>query len=389
MTDAPIVIINAQRTPIGNFNGYFANTPCPSLGAHVIHACYQKAGLNPSHIDAVNMGCVLSAGIGQAPARQAALGAELSTHTPCITINKMCASGLQAVISAHDSLIAGTHSVMIAGGMENMTRTPYLIPKARFGYRFGDGILIDHMQHDGLEDAYDHQSMGLHAEQCAETYSFSRETQDAFALESLHRAQQATNNHAFDAEIVPIEIDGEIIREDQGVTHVKADKIPTLKAAFKENGTITAANSSSISDGAAALTLTTLSAVDKLSLQPIAQIIGHSTFAQDSAWFTTAPIHAIHTLLKKINWSIEDVDLFEINEAFAVVTMITMQELNIPHNKVNIHGGACVLGHPIGATGARILVTLIHALKQRGLKRGIASLCIGGGEAQAIAIEVL
>lgn len=384
-----IVILNAYRTPIGSFNGYFKDTQTPSLGATVIKACYENAGLANDQIDAVNMGCVLSAGLGQAPARQAALQADLSASTPCVTINKMCASALQAIISAHDTLKAGTHQLMLAGGMENMTRAPYLIPKARFGYRYGHAELLDHMQKDGLEDAYDQQSMGLHAERCVKKYNFTRESQDAFALESLKRAQHATASGAFKDEIVPCKLKHDSVTQDEGPLIIKAEKIPMLRAAFAENGTITPANASSISDGAACITLTTQHYAAQIKASPLAKIIGHYSFAHEPQWFTTAPIYAITGLLKKINWTLDDVDLFEINEAFACVTMAAMEELCIPHEKVNVHGGACVLGHPIGATGARILVTLIHALKNKKLKRGIASLCIGGGEAAAIAVEII
>lgn len=384
-----IVIINALRTPIGNFNGYYKNTATPKLGAHVIHACYSQANLAVEQIDAVVIGCVLPAGLGQAPARQAALTAGLSTQTPCVTVNKMCASGMQAIVNAHDAIQAGTHQLMIAGGMENMTRSPYLIPKARFGYRYGKAEILDHMQTDGLEDAYDHQSMGVHAEACVERFKLTRQQQDEFALESLTRAQEATEQGAFTAEISPIEIDGTFISLDEGPLTIKAEKIQKLRAAFIKDGTITAANSSSISDGAAAVTITSRAHAAHLGQKPIATVVGHYTVAEEPHWFTTAPIEAIKGLLKKINWDIGDVDLFEINEAFACVTMAAMQQLKIPHHKVNVNGGACVLGHPIGATGARILVTLIHALKSRQLKRGIAALCIGGGEAQAIAVELI
>jgi acetyl-CoA C-acetyltransferase len=389
MSQAEIVILNAFRTPIGSFNGYYKNTSTPKLGAAVIRACYEKTGLKADQIDGVNMGCVLPAGLGQAPARQAALKADLSINTPCVTVNKMCSSALQAIISAHDSIVVGTHKIMIAGGMENMTRAPYLIPKARFGYRYGHGELWDHMQKDGLEDAYDQKAMGVHAESCVAKYKFSREEQDDFALESLKRAQEAASNNAFADEIIPIELKKETVNQDEGPIVIKAEKIKKLRAAFIAEGTITAANASSISDGAAAVTLTTAAHANTLGVKPIARVLAHTTYAHEPQWFTTAPIHAIKQILDKVNWSVDDVDLFEINEAFAVVTMAAMKELNIPHDKVNVNGGACVLGHPIGATGARILVTLIHALKTRGLKKGIASLCIGGGEAQAIAIEIL
>lgn len=387
MTD--IVILNGFRTPLGSFNGYYKQTPTPLLGAAAIKACFEQTRLDTTAVDAVNMGCVLPAGLGQAPARQAAIAAGLSIHTPCVTINKMCASGLQAILNAHDSIKAGTQRLMIAGGMENMTRAPYLIPQARFGYRYGHAEMLDHMQKDGLQDAYDDQSMGVHAEQCVAKYNFSREQQDAFALESLTRSQHAARNQAFDNEITPVTLTKETVSCDEGPQTIKADKIPLLRAAFVNDGTITAANASSIADGAAAVTLTTMAHAEQLSLTPMARIVGHTTYAHQPEWFTTAPIHAIKHLLNNINWSIEHVDLFEINEAFACVTMAAMQDLKLPAERVNVNGGACALGHPIGATGARIVVTLIHALKARKLQRGVAALCIGGGEASAIAIELI
>ena len=387
MTD--IVILNGFRTPIGSFNGYYKNMLTPDLGAAAIKACFESGGLAVDKIDCVNMGCVLPAGLGQAPARQAAIAAGLSIHTPCVTINKMCASGLQAILNAHDSIKAGTHQLMIAGGMENMTRAPYLIPQARFGYRYGHAQMLDHMQKDGLQDAYDDQGMGVHAEACVAKFKFTRKQQDEFALESLTRAKTAADSGAFTDEITPVQLRKETVTSDEGPQVIKAEKIPQLRAAFIKDGTVTAANASSISDGAAAITLTTADHAQQLSATPIARIISHHTFAHQPEWFTTAPIHAIDGLLNKINWDIDSVDLFEINEAFACVTMAAMHELKIPHDRVNVNGGACVLGHPIGATGARILVTLIHALKNHQLKRGVAALCIGGGEASAIAIELI
>lgn len=360
-----IYISGAKRTAIGKFRGMYKNTSATKLGSSAIKAALHQASIKT--VDLVTMGCVLPAGLGQAPARQAALGAGLDIHTPCVTVNKMCGSGLQAVIQTCDAIRAGSIDCGVAGGMENMTRA-------------GE----EHMMVDGLEDAYDKgKSMGCFAELCVEKYNFSREDQDAFAAESLQRAQDATAKGSFDNEIIAMTVEGEICQYDEGPKRVSKDKIKLLKPAFKDGGTVTAANSSSISDGAAALVLTTD------CQKPLARIVDYSTYAQEPAWFTTAPIFAIRQLLEKINWQVDDVDLFEINEAFAVVTMITMQELNIPYDKVNIHGGACVLGHPIGATGARILVTLLYALQSRGLKRGVASLCIGGGEAQAIAIEIM
>lgn len=389
----PVIIVSACRTAIGNFNGYYADVPCTQLGATVLLNAYQSIQLDPDNIDDVIMGCVLPAGLGQAPARQAAIAAELPKHVNATTVNKMCGSGMKTVMLAHDMLLADSSDIIIAGGMENMTRAPYLVPKGRFGYRLGHGTLIDHMMLDGLEDAYDSgRSMGTFAETCAEKYGFTREQQDEFALNSLHRAQAAQANGAFKTEIVPITLQGKkgdtVIDQDEGPCTAKADKIPQLKPAFQKGGTVTAANASSISDGAATLTLMRRSTAEKLRLKPLATIVGHAAHAQDSAWFTTAPIHAISALLKKIDWSVDDVDLFEINEAFAVVAMAAMQDLHIPHEKLNVHGGACVLGHPIGASGARILVTLLHAMQQKQCTTGVASLCIGGGEATAIALKL-
>lgn len=386
----PIVIVNAKRTPIASFNGLYKDIPSPQLGGYAIASV-----LSPSvKADGVIMGCVLSAGLGQAPARQAALFAGLSNAIPCTTINKMCGSGMKAVMMAHHEIASNNADIMIAGGMENMSRAPYLLPGARFGYRIGAQQIEDHMMLDGLINAYgDHLSMGVLAENCAKKFSFTREAQDAFALESLKRAAAAAQSGFFKDEITPIMIQDKkgslIISEDEGIQKAMPDKIPQLKPAFVKDGTITAANSSSISDGAAALVLMRLSIAEKWGLKPLAKIVGDHTVAQEPEWFSTAPITAIQQLSDKINWKISDVDLFEVNEAFAVVTMAAMQALSIPHDKINIHGGACVLGHPIGASGARILVTLIHALKNHGKKRGIAALCIGGGEATAMAVEVI
>ena len=339
------------------------------------------------------MGCVLPAGLGQAPARQAAIEAGLATSTPCATINKMCGSGMFTVMQAHDQLKANSQDVIIAGGMENMSRAPYLIPKARFGYRFGHDALLDHMMLDGLEDAYQRgQAMGAFAELCAEKFDFSRKQQDDFALQSLTRSQQATESGIFKSEIHPINVlvkkSDVLIEVDEGPSNVQADKIPMLKPAFKPDGTVTAANASSISDGAAALLLTRRNIAKQQNLPILATIRGHSTYAGEPAWFTTAPIFAIEKLIHKINWSIDQIDLFEINEAFAVVTMAAIKQLTLRPERVNVHGGACVLGHPIGASGARILVSLLHALQYRQQRRGIAALCIGGGEATAIAVEM-
>jgi len=387
-----VVIIAAKRTPHGNFNGAFVDTPAPKLAATAIHSTLKELSLYGENIDGVYLGCVLSAGLGQAPARQAALGANLPVNTPCTTVNKMCGSGMQTVIMAHDSLIAGSHKVMIAGGMENMSRAPYLLPGARQGYRLGHQQVYDHMLLDGLQDAYEkNHHMGYFAEKCAEKYHISRQAQDAFAIESIERARHAIEEGWFKSEIAPVMVlqkkQQEIIAIDEGPFSVKPEKIPHLSPAFQKDGTITAANASSLADGASILMLTTESHAQKLGIKPLATIIGHYTHAQEPAWFSTAPIAAIKGLMQKVNWELNHVDLFEINEAFAVVTLVAMQELKLNHQQVNVHGGGCILGHPIGASGARIIVTLVHALQQRGLKRGVASLCIGGGEATAIAIE--
>lgn len=389
----PIAIVAAKRTPIGHFNGVFKNTASPTLGACVLSDILETLPISQDMIDEVIMGCVLSAGLGQAPARQAALEANLSMQTPCTTINKMCGSGMKAVMLGADALSAGSANIIITGGMENMTRAPYLLPGARFGYRMGPQTIQDHMLLDGLTDAYDHsRSMGKIAELCAKKFDISRNAQDDFAIASIERAIQATNKGFFKTEIVPITVrekDNEtVIIEDEGIQKAKPEKIPHLKPAFEKNGTITAANASSISDGAAALMMMKSSTAENLNMQPLCIIHGYVSAATEPQWFTTAPITAVKKLLAKLNWTVDDVDLFEINEAFAVVALAAMQALNIPHDKINIHGGACILGHPIGASGARILVTLIHALQQTGKKRGIAALCIGGGEATAIAIEM-
>lgn len=376
----PIVITGYARTPMGGFQGDFAATPAPKLGAAAIAAAIERCGIDKAAIDEVIMGNVLSAGIGQAPARQAARGAGLPDSAGCTTINKMCGSGLKAVMLAHDLIVAGSGAIMVAGGMESMTNAPYLLPKGRGGYRMGHGQVMDHMFLDGLEDAYDRgKLMGVFAELCAERYSFTRAEQDSFALESLRRAGAAD----FSGEIVAV--DG--ISTDEQPGKARPDKIPLLKPAFKPDGTVTAANASSISDGAAALVLMRRSDAQKRGLNIHATIAGHSTFAQDPAWFTTAPVGALKALSEKTGWALPSVDLFEINEAFAVVTMAAMRDLDLPHEKVNIHGGACALGHPIGASGARVLVTLLAALEKYDLKRGMATLCIGGGEAVALAVE--
>jgi acetyl-CoA C-acetyltransferase len=400
----PVVIVGSARTPIGAFQGDLKDLTAPQLGAAAIRAALDRGGIDrtgvaraslPSDaIDEVLFGCVLPAGLGQAPARQAALGAGLSASTGAVTINKMCGSGMKAVMLAHDLLLAGSATIAVAGGMESMSNAPYLLDRARAGYRIGHGRLIDHMFLDGLEDAYDKgRLMGTYAEDCAQTYAFTRESQDEFALASLTRAQKATADGSFSAEIVPLTVTAgkteQIIAHDELPLKATPDKIPHLKPAFREGGTVTAANASAISDGAAALVLMRSSEADRRGLAPLATIIGHSTYANTPALFPTAPIGAIRRLLELTGWSLPSIDLFEINEAFAVVVMAAMRDLGLPHDKVNVHGGACALGHPIGASGARIIVTLLAALEQRNLSRGIAALCIGGGEATAIAIERL
>ncbi|SAK61821.1 acetyl-CoA acetyltransferase [Caballeronia arationis] len=389
----PVVIVSAARTPMAAFQGDFASLTAPELGAAAISAARERAGLAPEQIEEVVFGCVLPAGQGQAPARQAALGAGLTLATGCTTVNKMCGSGMRAAMFAHDMLLAGSVETAVAGGMESMTNAPYLLPKARAGMRMGHGQVLDHMFLDGLEDAYEKgRLMGTFAEQCASSYSFSREAQDAFAIESLRRAQRANEDGSFKWEIAPVTVKGRkgdtVIDRDEQPFKANIEKIPTLKPAFAKDGTVTAANSSSISDGAAALVMMLESTAKRLGVTPLARVAGHSTFAQQPALFTTAPVGAIRKLFEKSGWRANDVDLYEINEAFAVVAMAAMREHDLPHDKVNVHGGACALGHPIGASGARILVTLIGALRQRGLKRGVASLCIGGGEATAMGVEL-
>ncbi|WP_342335849.1 acetyl-CoA C-acetyltransferase [Burkholderia pseudomallei] len=390
----PIVIASAARTPIAGFQGEFASLAAPQLGAAAIAAALERAGLQPEQIDEAVMGCVLPAGQGQAPARQAALGAKLPLSVGCTTINKMCGSGMRAAMFAHDMLVAGSVDVIVAGGMESMTNAPYLLPKARAGMRMGHGQVLDHMFLDGLEDAYDKgRLMGTFAEECAGEYAFSRDAQDAFAIESLARAKRANEDGSFAWEIAPVTVAGKkgdaVIARDEQPFKANPEKIPTLKPAFSKTGTVTAANSSSISDGAAALVMMRASTANRLGLAPLARVAGHSTFAQAPSKFTTAPVGAIRRLFEKNGWRAAEVDLYEINEAFAVVTMAAMKEHGLPHEKVNVNGGACALGHPIGASGARILVTLIGALRARGAKRGVASLCIGGGEATAMGIELI
>jgi len=389
-----IVITGSARTPMGGFQGVLSDASAAELGAASIAAAVERSGIDKDAIDEVIMGCVLAAGQGQAPARQASLGAGIPLGTGCTTINKMCGSGMKATMLAHDLLLAGSNQVMIAGGQESMTNAPYLVPKARAGLRMGHGKMIDHMFLDGLEDAYDKGClMGTFADNTADKYRFTREQQDEFAITSLKRAQAAIENGAFKDEITPVVMKtrrGEVtVDTDEQPFNANFEKIPKLRAAFRGDGTVTAANSSSISDGAAALVLMRESEADNRGVKPVAVIQGHSSFAHEPAWFTTAPVGAIKMLLDKLNWSPNDVDLFEINEAFAVVTMAAMHDLELDHSKVNIHGGACALGHPIGASGARILVSLIAALQRQDMQKGVAALCIGGGEATAMAIELV
>lgn len=386
-----VVIAGIARTPMGGMQGVLSAVTAPKLGATAIKAALERAGIQPEQVDETIMGVVLPAGLGQAPARQASLGAGIPVSADCTTVNKMCGSGMKAVMFGHDAIIAGSATIVATGGMESMTNAPYLLPKVRSGLRLGHGEVLDHMFFDGLEDAYERgRLMGTYAEDCARKYSFTREAQDAYAIESLKRAQHAITSGAFKAEIVPVTVkEGVVVDTDEQPGKAKLDKIPQLKPAFAKDGTVTAANSSSISDGAAAVILTSAQHAQKLGIKPLARILAHASHAQEPGWFTTAPVSAIQKVLKKVGWTVGDVDLFEVNEAFAVVAMAAMKELSIPHDKLNIRGGACALGHPVGASGARIIVTLIHALKDKGLKRGVASLCIGGGEATAVAIELL
>jgi len=393
MTEDPVVIVGAARTPMGAFQSELKEFAAADLGAVAIRAAVERADIKPEDVDEVIMGCVLPAGQGQAPARQASLGAGLPLATGCTTINKMCGSGMKATMLANDLLLAGSNRVMVAGGMESMTNAPYLLPKARAGYRMGHQQVVDHMFLDGLEDAYDKgRLMGTFAEDCAAKYSFSRTEQDQFAITSLERAQKANNEGWFAWETAPVTLKSgkgdRFMDKDEQPFKANFEKIPQLKPAFRKDGTVTAANSSSISDGAAALVLMRRSEADRRGLAPLATIVAHTTHAQEPGWFTTAPVAAIRKLYDKTGWKADDVDLYEINEAFAVVTMAAMKEHKLPHGKVNVHGGACALGHPIGASGARILVTLLGGLRKYGLKRGVASLCIGGGEATAIALQL-
>ena len=393
-TSDPIVIVGMARTPMGGFQGVLKDVSAPELGSFAIRAALERGGVPAEDVDEVLMGCVLPAGLGQAPARQASLGAGIPDATGCTTVNKMCGSGMKTTMLAHDLLKAETNEVMVAGGLESMSNTPYILPKARSGQRLGHGQMLDHMFLDGLEDAFDKGTlMGVFAERTAKKYGFSREAQDEFAIRSLTRAKKAIEDGSFDAEVTPVTFknrQGEVtVEQDEQPLTANLEKIPKLRPAFDKDGTVTAANSSSISDGAAALVMMRESTAKKRGLKPIARFLGHSSFAQEPAWFTTAPVSAIRNLLETVGWNVDDVDLFEINEAFAVVTMAAMKDLDLPADKVNVHGGACALGHPVGASGTRILVTLISALQKYGKTRGVASLCIGGGEATAMAVEVL
>jgi acetyl-CoA C-acetyltransferase len=390
----PIVIVSAARTPMGSFQSDFASLSAHDLGGAAIKAAVDRAGISPELVTEVLFGNCLMAGQGQAPARQAAFKGGLPKSAGAVTLSKMCGSGMRAAMFAHDMLVAGTHDVLVAGGMESMTNAPYLMLKGRSGYRMGHDRIFDHMMLDGLEDAYEPgRSMGTFGEDCAAKYSFTRAEQDHFATTSVQRAKAATESGAFAAEITPVTVkdrSGErVVSIDEGPGKVKLDKITSLKPAFKKDGTITAASSSSINDGAAALVMMRASTAAKLGCKPLARIVSHATHAQEPEWFATAPVGATQKALAKAGWKVEDVDLWEVNEAFAVVPMALMKELNVSHDKVNVNGGACALGHPIGASGARIMVTLIHALKARGLKKGLATLCIGGGEGTAVALELL
>jgi acetyl-CoA C-acetyltransferase len=388
-----VVIVAAKRTPIGSMNGQLLPLTSPQFAAVAIKAAFEQSGLKPEDITEAIIGCVLPAAVGQAPARQAVLGAGLLKSTACSTLNKVCGSGMKAVMLGYDQIIAGSASVFLAGGMESMSNAPYLLPKARQGFRYGHVKALDHMAFDGLENAYDGKAMGIFADATAQKYGFTREQQDAFAAESVKRAQAAVKEGRFKAEIAGVTVKGKagdvVLDTDEPPGQCKPEKIASLKPAFNKDGTVTAASSSSIADGAAAIILMKESDAKAKGITPIARIVGHASNAHEPEWFTTAPVGAIDKLQKKLGWTVKDVDLYEINEAFAVVTMAAMKDLGLPHEKVNVNGGACALGHPIGASGARIIVTLLHALKARGGKRGIASLCIGGGEATALAVEML
>ena len=391
MSVDPVVIVGMARTPMGGFMGELSHVKSTELGACAIKAAVEQSSMPFEDVEEVIMGCVLSAALGQAPARQAALSAKLSRSTTCTTVNKVCGSGMKSVMLAHDLLLAGTNSVVVAGGMENMSSAPHMLPKARQGYRFGHGQLVDHMAFDGLEDAYEGQAMGVYAEACASQYQFTREQQDEFAITSLTRANNAIKEGLFEAEITPVIVHSrkgeQRILVDEQPLKARPEKIPSLRPAFIKDGTVTAANASSISDGAAAVVLMRQSEAEKRGLKPLAKICGHTSFADEPAQFTTAPVTAMSELLKKIDWKISEVDLFEINEAFAVVTMAAIKDLKLDTNKVNVHGGACALGHPIGASGTRILVTLLHEMQKRQVTKGLATLCIGGGMGIAVCVE--
>jgi len=394
MKDDPIVIASAARTPMGGFMGDLKSVAAPELGAFAIRAAIERAGVKPDEVEEVIMGNVLSAGQGQAPARQAALGAGLPPAVACMTVNKVCGSGMKAAMLARDQLTLGSADLIVAGGMESMSNAPYLLPKARAGLRLGHGEVKDHMFLDGLEDAYDRgRLMGTFAEECAAKYQFSREAQDRYAITSLTRAQEAIRSGSFEREIVPVKLAGgrteTVVTADEQPLKANPDKIPQLKPAFRKDGTVTAANSSSISDGAAAMVLMKRSAAERRGIAPLARIVACSSHSQEPQWFTTAPVGAVRKLFEMTGWDAKTTDLFEINEAFAVVAMAAMRDLGLAHDKVNVHGGACALGHPLGASGARIMVTLLAALEKHRLKRGIAALCIGGGEATAVALERL
>jgi acetyl-CoA C-acetyltransferase len=392
MSSDPVVIVAARRTPVGAFQGVFSDATATELGSAAISAAIGDSGIDAGDVDQVLMGCVLPAGLGQAPARQAALGAGVPTGVPCTTVNKMCGSGMQTLVLGHDQIVAGSAAVVVAGGLESMTNAPYLLPKSRRGYRMGHQEVIDHMFYDGLQDIYEGHMMGHYAEATSQKYGFSRDDQDAYAIESVTRARRAQEDGSFDAEITPVTVSTRkgdvVVTEDEGPGNANIERIPELRPAFAKDGTVTAASSSSISDGAAALVIMRASDAEKRGLEPLARIVAHSAFAQEPAWFTTAPVYALQSLQERLGWNPDNVDLYEINEAFACVTMAAMKDVGIDHAKVNVNGGACALGHPIGATGARITTTLLHAMRARGLKRGIATQCIGGGEAVAVGIEI-
>jgi acetyl-CoA C-acetyltransferase len=392
MTDRTVVIVGARRTPIGSFQGQFSDCSTVDLGAAAIGGAIEQSGIDAGEASEVIMGCVLPAALGQAPARQAMLKAGVPTSVGAMTVNKVCGSGLKAVMLGHDAIKAGSSEIVVAGGMESMTNAPYLLPKARGGMRMGHGQALDHMFTDGLQSPYDGQMMGMFGEMCAEKYGFSRVDQDGYAMVSIERAQRAVHEGDFVDEIIPVTVrtrrGDHVCAEDEEPHRCNLGKVPTLRPAFKKDGTVTAANASKISDGAAATVLMTADEAASRGLQPLARIVAHATFAQDPEWFTTAPSRAVAMVVEKAGWAMDDVDLFEINEAFASVTMAAMHDNELGHDRVNVNGGACALGHPIGASGARILVTLIYALRRRGLQRGVASLCLGGGEAVAVAIEI-